>query len=266
MRRQHPDPRMSIPITLEVWQRLTGASFDSDFEKEDWEIAAEAIDDWMRRHKPDALAMQVAKGYQWKSLFLPTGTLLRTVFGGKNHHCLVEGDQILHNGKAVSPSGFVNAVGGMRRNAWRCTWILFPDSKDWKLADTLRTRARPRRARKPAGDVQQAPAVQPSAPPVASPLTAQREGIAASASEAPALQHPIHDQVPRTNASGESRNRRQRTGITLSPPGFMCRTDRRINEAGDRLVALLRQELLPLLYRMCAVEGMAPEAQTSLHA
>ena len=216
MRRQHPDPRMSIPITLEVWQRLTGASFDSDFEKEDWEIAADAIDEWMRRHKPDALAMQVAKGYQWKSQFLPTGTLLRTVFGGKNYHCLVEGDQILYNGKAVSPSGFVNAVGGIRRNAWHSIWILFPDSKDWKLADTLRTSARPRRARKPAYDVQQASAPQPSAgrvpetaPPVAGPLA-------------------------------------------TSPPGILYGKDRRIS-GDDRMAALL-----PLLYRMCGFDEMAP--------
>ena len=242
MRRQHPTPKMDIPVSVKAWQQLLGASLDTGYEKEDWEIAAEAIDEWMRRHKPDAIPMPAAKGYQWKSQFLPDGTLLRTVFGGKNHHCLVEGDQILHNGKAVSPSGFVNAVGGMRRNAWRCTWILFPDSKDWKLADTLRTRERPRRASKPARDVQQAPA--------AGPLPAQRENIAASASEAPALQHAIHDQ---------GRNRRQRTGITLSPPGCMSGTDRRIN-GDDRMAALLRQELLPLLYRLCAFDGMAPDS------
>ena len=223
MRRQHPNPRMNIPISLEVWQRLTGASFDTDYAKEDWEIAAEAIDDWMRRHKPDALAMQVAKGYQWKSLFLPTGTLLRTVFGGKNYHCLVEGDQILYNGKAVSPSGFVNAVGGIRRNAWRSIWILFPDSKDWKLADTLRTRARPRRARKSAGDFHQAPAPQPSV------------------GRAPVTAPPVAGRSP-----------------ALSPPGILCGTGRRIND-DDRIAAILRQELLPLLYRICAFDGMPPD-------
>ena len=222
MRRQHPNPRMSIPISLEVWQRLTGASFDTDYEKEDWEIAAEAIDDWMRRHKPDALAMQVAKGYQWKSQFLPNGTLLRTVFGGKNYHCQVEADQILYNGKAVSPSGFVNAVGGIRRNAWRSTWILFPDSKDWKLADTLRNRARPRRARKAADDVQQVPALQPSA------------------GRAPDTAAPVADPSP-----------------AVSPPGILCGTGRRIS-GEDRTAALLRQELLPLLYRLCAFDGLAP--------
>jgi hypothetical protein len=264
MRRTHPDHRMDIPISMEVWQQLLGASADSNYQKEDWKIAAEAIDEWVRRHTPQSIPTQPARGVQWKSQFLPAGTLLRTVFGGKNYHCLVEGDQILYNGKAVSPSGFVNAVGGMRRNAWRCTWILFPDSKDWKLADTLRTRARPRRARKPAGDVQQAPAPQPvagrapvSAPPVADPFAAQIASTAASASEAPDAQHAINDQVPWTDAHRERRNRQQRTGINLSSPRFTYGAGHSIH-GDDRITAMLREELLPLLYRMCVFDGMVP--------
>jgi hypothetical protein len=144
MRRQPPGSRMEIPIPMETWQQLLGISSNLGFEKEDWEIATEAIDEWMRRHKPDAISMPQVHGYQWKNVFLPNGTLLRTVFGAKNYHCLVEGDAILYNEQSVSPSGFVNAVGGIRRNAWQCTWILFPKSKDWQLADTLRTRKRPR--------------------------------------------------------------------------------------------------------------------------
>jgi hypothetical protein len=82
--------------------------------------------------------MPVIAGYQWKSLFLPNGTLLRTVFNGKNFHCLVEDDRIHFNGQSVSPSGFANAVGGMRRNAWKVIWVLFPNTSEWKLAGTLR--------------------------------------------------------------------------------------------------------------------------------
>ena len=264
MRRPHPNHKMDIPISMEVWQQLLKASAGTGYQKEDWEIAAEAIDEWVRRHTPESIPMPAARGYQWKSQFLPDGTLLRTVFGGKNYHCLVEGDRILYNGKAVSPSGFVNAVGGIRRNAWRCTWILFPDSKDWKLADTLRTRARPRRAHKPAQDVHQASAPQPaagrapvSAQPVATPFAAQMESIAASASESPDVQHAIHDQVPRTDARRERRNRQQHTGITLSPTGFTFGAGHSIH-GDDRMTAMLRQELLPLLYRMCAFDGMAP--------
>jgi hypothetical protein len=256
MRRPNPHRHMDFPISMEVWQQLLKASEDTGYQKEDWEIAAEAIGEWVRRHQPESIPMQAARGVQWKSQFLPDGTLLRTVFGGKNYHCVVEGDRIFYNGKAVSPSGFVNAIGGIRRNAWRCTWILFPGSKDWKLADTLRPRARPR---KPAGDVQQAPAPQPaagspvSAPPEEAPFAAQVESTAASVSEAPDLQHAIHHQVPRTDARRERRNRQQHTGITLSPPAFMCGAGHSIH-GDDRMTAMLRQELLPLLYRICALD------------
>ena len=261
MRRHHPDHQMDIPISLKVYHQLNGAAFKTGYEKEIWEIAAEAIDEWIRRHDPEALAMPVATGYQWKNQFLPNGTLLRTVFGGKNHHCLVEGDRILYNGQAVSPTGFANAVGGIRRNAWRCIWILFPDSKDWKLADSLRTRERPRRARKPATGNQPEPAAQPPAgrapvtvPPVADPLPAQMECAAASASEAPDVQHAMDGQFQRNKRCGERSNRQQANGVTRSPPGFMCGADRRMN--GDtRMAELLRQELLPFLYRMCAFDG-----------
>jgi hypothetical protein len=83
------------------------------------------------------------------------------------------------------------------------------------------------------------------------------ESTAASASEAPDAQHAIHEQVTRTDARRERRNRQQHTGITLSPPAFMCGAGHSI-DGDDRMTAMLRQELLPLLFRMCAFEGMAP--------
>ena len=182
--RQPPHPRMDIPISLAVYQQLLGASNRTGFEKEYWEIAAEAVDEWMRRHDPDAISMPETSGYQWKSLFLPNGTLLRTIFDGKNHHCLVENDQILYQGHAVTPSGFVNEVGGIRRNAWRYTWILLPDDKHWKLADTLRVRERALRAHRPARTHYQAPAAaQPCANCAASPPSSP-------ASHAPASHTP----------------------------------------------------------------------------
>lgn len=139
--RQHPDRRMTIPITHALYHQLLAASSHTGYQKKDWEIAAEAIEEWMRRNHPAVLATAGAAGYQWKRLFLPQGTLLRTVFAGKNHHCMVEGDTIVYDGKPVSPSGFVNAVGGIRRNAWKCTYVLFPHTKNWALADTLRPAA-----------------------------------------------------------------------------------------------------------------------------
>jgi hypothetical protein len=82
------------------------------------------------------------------------------------------------------------------------------------------------------------------------------ESAAASASEAPDLQHAIDGRSPRNNLRAERRNRQPANDVTHLPPGFMCGTDRRVN--GDaRVAALLRQELLPLLHRMCAFYGTA---------
>ncbi len=234
MRRQHPNRKMDIPVSSEIWHQLLKASIDTGYAKEDWEIAAEAIDEWVRRHKPDQISMPLVHGYQWKSVFLPDGTLLRTVFGGKNYHCLVEGDRILHDGKAVSPSGFVNAVGGIRRNAWKCTWILFPDAKDWKLADTLRGRERPRHARKPARELQQTPETQPA---------------------------PVHLPSHVPPASGSPPAQSEHASVDESGPSHV-RHARRIND-DDRMVALLRQELLPLLYRMSTLSGTDHEPRAS---
>jgi hypothetical protein len=77
-------------------------------------------------------------GYQWKGLFLPCGTVLRTSFKGRNFQATVDGDCVMFDGRAVSPSEFVNAVGGTARNAWRAVWLLFPDEKIWRIAATCR--------------------------------------------------------------------------------------------------------------------------------
>lgn len=140
MKREHPSPTMSLPISLEIYQQLACASVSSGFKLEDWEIGAAAIRDWMVRHNPEAFAMPATSGFQWKHVFLPNGTLLRTIFNGKNFHCVVEEDHLCYEGKKISPSGFANAVGGVRRNAWKVIWILFPNSSVWKLAGTLRSK------------------------------------------------------------------------------------------------------------------------------
>jgi hypothetical protein len=138
---------MTLPISLEIYQQLASASLKSGFEQEIWEIGAAAIREWMTRNNPDSFAMPTLSGYQWKNLFLPSGTLLRSIFNGKNYHCLVEGDRIVYDGKMISPSCFANAVGGVRRNAWKVIWILFPNSSVWKSAESLR---RPKNSRRPA--------------------------------------------------------------------------------------------------------------------
>ncbi len=246
MRRQHPNRQMDIPISLEIYQQLCGASINTGFAKEDWEIAAEAIDEWVRRHDPDALATPAHSGYQWKRLFLPDGTVLRTVFAGKNYHCVVEGGRIVFQGKDVSPSGFVNAVGGMRRNAWLCAYVLFPDTKQWQLADTLRPR-RPRRPREQERPSPPAPATSAAAArapatalPESRPAPATPIAVAANPGEATFQYQAMNRPTLQSTAPGEAGDRQPRTEIPLSPPRCVRGADRR-SKGDDRMAALLRQ-------------------------
>ena len=245
MRRDHPSPIERIPVSLSIYTQLRVASMLSDDEKQEWEIVEEAVEHWMRLHGPGTIPGPSTGGFQWKRLFLPNGTLLRTIFNGKNYHSLVEGDALVYEGNAVSPSGFVNAVGGIRRNAWKCTWLLFPDSKEWKLADSLRTVERPRRARRIPPPPRQQAAPQPAAP--ATPAT---PAIAPAACGAPAIdagpaQDALHERASLAGSAGDL-HRQQRA-------------DRRAH-GEDPLAALFRQHLLPLLQRLCASQADPPGA------
>jgi hypothetical protein len=104
------------------------------------EIAEMAILEWAGRNSPNSIPTSLKSGYQWKDVFLPNGTVLRTTFKGKNHHCLVEGDGLCYEGKLTSPSGFANLVGGTNRNAWKVVWILLPGTQGWTQASKLRPR------------------------------------------------------------------------------------------------------------------------------
>lgn len=151
MNRHHPAPYTSLPISSEIYNYLNTASFASGLELEIWEIGERAIREWIARNAPDALSKNLCDGYQWKSVFLPNGTLLRTVYGGKNYHAMIETDTVRHDGKATSPSGFVNQAGGVHRNAWKAIWVLLPNTTTWLLAASLRQTKARRRSRLAAG-------------------------------------------------------------------------------------------------------------------
>lgn len=146
MYEQPPGPSDVIHISLPSIVRVNCAAMFRN--KKNWEIAEEAIDDWMRKNSPDQFNEPEFAGYQWKELFLPQDTVLRTTFNGKHHYSHVQGDRIMYEKKALSPSGFANAVGGVRRNAWKCVWVLLPHTGHWQLADRMRVRRRPVSVRK----------------------------------------------------------------------------------------------------------------------
>jgi hypothetical protein len=79
------------------------------------------------------------RGYMWKHLFLPHGTTVRMKYQGRFHYAKVEGDDLVFDGKAISPSEFANRITGTSRNAWRDLWIKRPNDADYYLAETLRS-------------------------------------------------------------------------------------------------------------------------------
>ena len=85
-----------------------------------------------------AAAAAAARGYQWKSLFLPEGSQLRIAVGGTYQVATVCGDRIMFEGRPYSPRQFVMHVTGQVRNAWLSLWIHCPGDARWHLADTRR--------------------------------------------------------------------------------------------------------------------------------
>jgi hypothetical protein len=78
------------------------------------------------------------RGYQWKTLFLPEGTVLRSWSYGDYNYARVEGDRIMHDGRSVSPNEFAQMFARSTRNAWTDLYIRRPEDKHFKLASRLR--------------------------------------------------------------------------------------------------------------------------------
>lgn len=83
---------------------------------------------------------QPMRGFQWKNIFLPDGTRLRTRYGDNIEFAKVAGNHIVtDDGESFTPSLFANrhAKG---RNAWRFVWLRFPGDDYWIRAADCRTR------------------------------------------------------------------------------------------------------------------------------
>lgn len=104
------------------------------------EGVSSAIDFWLAEQAKLATGCDPAsgRGYQWKSVFLPEGTVLRSWSYGDHNYARVEGDQIIHEGKSVSPNQFAQSFARTTRNAWTDLYIRRPCDKRFTLACRLR--------------------------------------------------------------------------------------------------------------------------------
>ena len=110
------------------------------------EALVAAVDLWIERERASAPPL---RGYQWKILFLPEGTLVRMQYDESWHRAEVVGDDLLYHGNPVSPHQLTQAIAGDGRNAWRDLWIRFPGEKNWANAARLRAALQQRGATAP---------------------------------------------------------------------------------------------------------------------
>jgi len=99
-----------------------------------------AIDLWLRAQAqlPAGCDPASIRGYQWKSLFLPEGTEIRSWSYGEHNYARVVGDEIIHKGKSVTPNEFAQSFARSMRNAWKDLSIRRPEDKQFKMAHRLR--------------------------------------------------------------------------------------------------------------------------------
>lgn len=77
-------------------------------------------------------------GYQWKNVFLPDGTSLRTSYrDGVEFAKVVDGHIRDDEGAVLTPSAFANRHAS-GRNAWRFIWLRFPGEEYWVRAADYR--------------------------------------------------------------------------------------------------------------------------------
>ena len=101
------------------------------------EALSHAIKHWIDAQREAEAPM---RGFQWKCLFLPSGSLLRMTHDGECHYAKVVGEELQYNGASVSPRQFTLMVAGPGRNAWREIWIRLSGEKYWVCAAKLRQR------------------------------------------------------------------------------------------------------------------------------
>lgn len=104
------------------------------------EGVSSAIEFWLAEQAKLSAGCDPAsvRGYQWKTVFLPEGTVLRSWSYGDHNYARVEGDQIIHEGKPVSPNQFAQSFARTTRNAWTDLYVRRPCDKRFILACRLR--------------------------------------------------------------------------------------------------------------------------------
>ncbi len=133
---------MSVQVDTDVLLALITHLRRSGGPQDPSDAIAHAINAWLGAQQglaPQHGDPDGVRGYQWKSLFLPEGTVLRSWSYGKTNFARVEGNHIMYLGRAVSPNQFAQSFARSTRNAWTDLLIRRPSDKQFRLACRLRT-------------------------------------------------------------------------------------------------------------------------------
>jgi len=134
----------SIADELNDYLRLSGSKLSPV------EVLGQAVRNWIAEDRDlHSRRDEPARGYQWKTLFLPEATELSMVCGDRTYFARVLGNDIIFEGHRVSPRGMTLAIAGEGRNAWRDLRIRMPGERGWKRASACRA-ALARKASAPA--------------------------------------------------------------------------------------------------------------------
>ena len=128
MNHQNPTPFASYS-ELALFLRTTGSSLSIT------EAIARAVGQWIQNEQAAETSLT---GYQWKCLFLPSGTRLRMSCADQLFYGEIVGDSLIYRDQVMSPSRMAAAVAGEPRNDWRDLWVRRPQDKEWFPADKLR--------------------------------------------------------------------------------------------------------------------------------
>ena len=158
--------QLSTPTLLRLIEYLRTHSGSQDVS----EALNTALEFWLdaKNELPPGADPTGHRGYQWKSLFLPEGTVLRSWSYGEHNYARVEGDKIIHDGQSVSPNQFARSFARTARNAWFDLSVRRPGDRQFKMACVLRKEiaALERKSSQDCG-TPAAEQVHPVAPPVA---------------------------------------------------------------------------------------------------
>lgn len=132
-----------LDVPDDIFEKLTKYADEQGFGVKTKEVMFAILREWhtetvLVSSQETSRDVSKDRGYQWKQLFLPEGTMLRQTFEGTACYARVVGEKILCGEVHVSPSQFANMQGAGNRNAWNAIWLRFPRETAWRRADQCR--------------------------------------------------------------------------------------------------------------------------------